>query len=86
VSAALQAAAGRTLVVVVRDAHRYAVAADAVSRLLAGRPDAIVVEMGLPVWRPAAGDYVVSYGAARSNGYAVAEALGLTSPQHHGAH
>ena len=84
VSAALQDAAGRTLVVVVRDAHRYAVAADAVSRLLAGRPDAIVVEMGLPVWRPAASAYVVSYGAARSNGFAVAEALGLISPQHEG--
>ena len=50
---ALAAAAGlRPLVVVVRDAHRYQAARDVVTRLLAARPDAVIVEMGLPVWRP----------------------------------
>jgi beta-N-acetylhexosaminidase len=74
----LAEATGRPLVVVVRDAHRHPVAADAVSRLVAARPDAIVLEMGLPIWRPAAGRYLASYGAARSNSRAAAEVLGLT--------
>jgi beta-N-acetylhexosaminidase len=73
-------AAGRSLVIVVRDAHRYPVVADAVSRLVAARPDAIVLEMGLPIWRPAGGRFVASYGAARSNAEAAAELLGLTRP------
>jgi beta-N-acetylhexosaminidase len=76
--ALLAEAAGRSLLIVVRDAHRYPAATGLVSRLLAARPDATVVEMGLPVWRPAAGSYVASYGAARSNALAVAERLGLT--------
>jgi beta-N-acetylhexosaminidase len=74
----LAEADGRSLVVVVRDAHRHAVAAEAVSRLVAARPDAVVLEMGLPVWRPVAGRYLASYGAARSNSRAAAEVLGLT--------
>jgi beta-N-acetylhexosaminidase len=73
----LAEADGRPLVVVVRDAHRHPVAAEAVSRLVAARPDAVVLEMGLPVWRPAAGRYLASYGAARSNSRAAAEVLGL---------
>jgi beta-N-acetylhexosaminidase len=76
--AALAAAAGRSLVVVVRDAHRYPAARDMVTRLLAARPDAVVVETGLPVWRPPAGGYVATYGAARTSGQAAAEVLGLT--------
>jgi beta-N-acetylhexosaminidase len=72
-------AAGRSLVVVVRDAHRYPVASEAVSQLVGARPDAIVLEMGLPVWRPAAGRYVASYGAAHSNAQAAAEVLGLAA-------
>jgi beta-N-acetylhexosaminidase len=74
----LAEAKDRSLVVVVRDAHRHPVAAEAVSRLVAARPDAVVLEMGLPVWRPAAGRYLASYGAARSNSRAAAEVLGLT--------
>ncbi len=70
---------GRSLVVVVRDAHRHPVAAEAVSRIVAARPDAIVLEMGLPAWRPAAGRYVASYGAAYSSSRAAAEMLGLTA-------
>ena len=74
----LAEADGRSLVVVVRDAHRHPVAADAVSRLVAARPDTVVLEMGLPIWRPAGGRYLASYGAARSNSRAAAEVLGLT--------
>jgi beta-N-acetylhexosaminidase len=76
--AALASAAGRPLVVVVRDAHRHQAARDVVTRLLAARPDTVVVEMGLPVWRPPQGRYVATYGAARISGLAAAEALGLT--------
>jgi beta-N-acetylhexosaminidase len=79
VSAVLAAAAGRSLIIVVRDAHRHPVASAAVQLLLAERPDAVVLEMGLPVWRPDAATYVASYGAARSNSRAAAEFLGLTS-------
>jgi beta-N-acetylhexosaminidase len=77
VSGVLAEAAGRSLIIVVRDAHRHPVAEQAVELMLAGRPDAIVVEMGLPVWRPAAGSYLTSYGAGRSNARATAEILGL---------
>jgi beta-N-acetylhexosaminidase len=72
-------ASGRSLVIVVRDAHRHPLAAEAVSRLVAARPDAVVLEMGLPAWRPTAGGYVASYGAAYSNSHAAAELLGLTA-------
>jgi beta-N-acetylhexosaminidase len=76
--AALASADGRPLVVVVRDAHRHQAARDVVTRLLAARPDTVVVEMGLPVWRPPQGRYMATYGAARISGLAAAEALGLT--------
>jgi beta-N-acetylhexosaminidase len=76
-AAVLDAAAGRPLVIVVRDAHRYPVAQDLVRRLVAARPDAVVVEMGLPVWRPPSRAYVATYGAALSSGRAAAEVLGL---------
>ena len=72
-------AEGRSLVVVVRDAHRHPVAAEVVRRLVAARPDAVVLEMGLPAWRPAAGRYLASYGAAYSSARAAAEVLGLTA-------
>jgi beta-N-acetylhexosaminidase len=78
-------AGGRTLIVVVRDAHRHPAAAAAAELMLAARPDAVVVEMGLPVWRPDSangwhGSYVATYGAARSNSRAAAEVLSLTAP------
>jgi beta-N-acetylhexosaminidase len=81
VDAGLAAAQGRPLVIVVRDAHRYPGARDLVTRLLAARPDAVVVEMGLPIWRPPHGGYVATYGAARISGLAAAEILGLTPGQ-----
>jgi beta-N-acetylhexosaminidase len=78
--AALGAAAGRPLIIVVRDAHRYRAARTAVSRLLAARPDAVVTEMGLPGWRPAAArSYLATYGASASSGRAAAEILGLAA-------
>jgi beta-N-acetylhexosaminidase len=75
----LEEAADRSLIIVVRDAHRHPAAVGLVETLLAARPDAIVVEMGLPVWRPSAATYLASYGAARSNALAVAERLGLAA-------
>lgn len=74
------AAAGRSLVLVVRDAHRSPATQQLVMSVLAERQDAVVVEMGLPVWRPPAGScraYVATYGAARASGQAAAEVLGL---------
>ncbi|HEY5356142.1 MAG TPA: glycoside hydrolase family 3 N-terminal domain-containing protein [Streptosporangiaceae bacterium] len=73
-------ATGRSLVIVVRDAHRYPAAAGVVSAILAARPDAVVVEMGLPVWRPPAGLYLATFGAARTSSRAAAEVLGLAGP------
>jgi beta-N-acetylhexosaminidase len=76
----LTSAADRPLVIVVRDAHRHPAARTAIMLLLAARPDAIVVEMGLPMWRPPSGAYVATYGAARPNARAAAEILGLIPP------
>jgi beta-N-acetylhexosaminidase len=75
----LARAAERPLVIVVRDAHRHPAARAATLALLAAHPDATVVEMGLPLWRPPAGAYIATFGAARPNAQAAAEALGLTT-------
>jgi len=75
----LAAAAGRSLVAVVRDAHRDEQTQSLVSALLAARPDLILVEMGLPFWRPPEGtSYLATYGASRASAHAAAELLGLT--------
>jgi beta-N-acetylhexosaminidase len=71
----LPEAGGRQLVLVLRDAHRHAWERDAVEQLLAGAPDAIVVETGLPVWRPAAAGFVATHGAGRVNLEAAAARL-----------
>ncbi|SCL24590.1 beta-N-acetylhexosaminidase [Micromonospora rhizosphaerae] len=42
------AAAGRPLLLVVRDLHRHDWMRDAVARALAARPDAVVIELGVP--------------------------------------
>jgi len=74
----LDAAAGRSLVAVVRDAHRDADTRSLVSTLLAARPDTVLVEMGLPVWQPPEGtSYLATYGASRASAQAAAELLGL---------
>jgi beta-N-acetylhexosaminidase len=74
----LDAAAGRSLVAVVRDAHRDANTRSLVSELLAARPDTVLVEMGLPLWQPPEGtSYLATYGASRASAQAAAELLGL---------
>ncbi|WP_055481597.1 glycoside hydrolase family 3 protein [Sphaerimonospora mesophila] len=75
VRALLGRADGRSLIIVVKDAHRYPRTRTLVSALLAVRPDATVVEMGLPIWRPGAAAYIATYGAARANAQAAAELL-----------
>ena len=78
-AAILAAAAGRSLVAVVRDAHRDEQTRSLVSALVAARPDLILVEMGLPFWRPPEGtSYLATYGASRASAHAAAELLGLT--------
>jgi beta-N-acetylhexosaminidase len=74
----LAGAAGRALVLVVRDAHRHPWVADAVERTLAVRPDAIVVEMGVPV-AVTGGVHLATYGATRACGQAAAEIIAGTS-------
>jgi beta-N-acetylhexosaminidase len=64
------------LVVVLRDAHRYDWIREQVEALIAAQPDAIVVETGLPYWRPAsARGYVATHGAGHANLEAAAEVL-----------
>ena len=75
--AVLAAAHGRPLLVVVRDAHRYPVAQDVVRLLLTARPDAVIVEMGLPVWHPPAEVYLATFGATSASSRAAAQLLGL---------
>ncbi|MEV4460522.1 glycoside hydrolase family 3 N-terminal domain-containing protein [Microbispora sp. NPDC049633] len=75
VVALLGRARDRSLIVIVKDAHRHPVSRDLVSALLGARPDAVVMEMGLPIWRPGAGAYIATYGAARANTQAAVELL-----------
>ncbi|MEV0662079.1 glycoside hydrolase family 3 protein [Actinomadura luteofluorescens] len=73
----LDRAKGRGLVIVLRDAHRHADQRALTTALLTARPDTVVVEMGLPVWRPDSAVYLATYGAAAANAQAAAELLGL---------
>ena len=67
---------GRRLVVIARDAHRHAWERDAIEALTARTDSAVVIEIGLPYWRPpASATYVSTYGAGRVNLEAAAEAL-----------
>jgi beta-N-acetylhexosaminidase len=68
------------LVIVARDAHRHAWQRDAIERALALDADAVVVEVGLPYWRPDEGAaFVATQGAARVNLEAAAERLAGTA-------
>jgi beta-N-acetylhexosaminidase len=69
------AAAGRPLVVVVRDVHRYAWQGEALRHLLSARPDAVVVEMGLPERSDLGAVHIATYGSARVCGEAAAEVI-----------
>ncbi|MEV8635015.1 glycoside hydrolase family 3 protein [Streptosporangium sp. NPDC051023] len=68
-------AEGRPLVIVVRDAHRHAWVSAGLDALLARRPDAIVVEMGLPGPLTPGGTHITTHGATTVSGQAVAELL-----------
>jgi len=49
-----------------------------VEALLAARPDLVLVEMGLPLWRPPEGtSYLATFGASRASAHAAAELPGL---------
>lgn len=74
---ALAPASGRPLVVVVRDAARHAWMSSALADLVTARPDAIVVEMGLPGAGTAAPGAVqiFTHGATAASGLAAAEVL-----------
>jgi beta-N-acetylhexosaminidase len=64
------------LVIVLQDAHRHEWQRETAQALVADARDAIVVEVGLPVWRPAgAAGYVATHGAARVNVEAAVDAL-----------
>jgi beta-N-acetylhexosaminidase len=66
----------RQIVLVLRDAHRHEWERDAAEQLLAAAPDAVVVETGIPLWRPVrAAGYVATNGAGRVNLEAAAEVL-----------
>ncbi|MGW6502224.1 glycoside hydrolase family 3 protein [Nonomuraea angiospora] len=68
-------AAGRPLVIVVRDVHRHAWQEQALRHLLSARPDAVVVEMGLPERSDLGAVHIATYGSARVCGQAAAEVL-----------
>jgi beta-N-acetylhexosaminidase len=65
---AAAAAGDGQLVVVLQDAHRHEPQRKAAEALVEDAPDTIVVEVGLPAWRPAgAAGYIATHGAARVN-------------------
>ncbi|MEV5981304.1 glycoside hydrolase family 3 N-terminal domain-containing protein [Streptomyces sp. NPDC052114] len=72
---ALAPATGRALVVVVRDAARHRWMTDTLNRLLRSRPDALVVEMGIPAPTTLGAAHLITHGATRVSGIAVAEVL-----------
>jgi beta-N-acetylhexosaminidase len=78
VTGILTAAADRSLVVAVRDAHVDERVRALITALLAARPDTVLVEMGLPHWSPPEGtSYLATFGASRASAQAAAELLGL---------
>ncbi|MFD9502819.1 glycoside hydrolase family 3 protein [Streptomyces sp. NPDC060035] len=76
----LAEAAGRPLVLAVRDAHRRPAVREWLRALLARRPDAITVELGVP--QPGLGGVRINtHGAARVCGQAAAEILAGRAPR-----
>jgi len=81
VAAALSAATGRPLVIVVRDPQRRPVQATLLHTMLTARPDSVVVDMGWPSAEPLpAATRITTFGASRASGEAVAEALAGAAP------
>lgn len=73
---ALARAAGRPLVIAVRDADRCRPEADQLAGLVAGRPDAVVVDLGWPsASAPAGAARVTTFGASPASGAAAARVL-----------
>ncbi|WP_320068017.1 glycoside hydrolase family 3 protein [Micromonospora sp. RTGN7] len=70
-------ASGRPLVLVVRDLHRHEWMGVAVRRAIATRPDAVVVELGVPAL-VAGAVHVATHGATRAGACAAAELLAGT--------
>ncbi|PZF90622.1 glycoside hydrolase family 3 protein [Micromonospora deserti] len=64
-------AAGRPVVLVVRDLHRHDWMRAAVARALAARPDAVVVELGVPAL-VAGAVHIATHGATRAAAHAAA--------------
>ncbi|WP_445269015.1 glycoside hydrolase family 3 protein [Streptomyces sp. DSM 41634] len=71
----LAAAGDRTVVAVVRDAHRHPWMTEALDALVAARPDTVVVEMGLPQAAPRGALHIATHGASRVCGRAAAEVI-----------
>ncbi|MFD6889959.1 glycoside hydrolase family 3 protein [Streptomyces sp. NPDC059957] len=71
----LAAAGNRTVVAVVRDAHRHPWMTEALDALVAARPETIVVEMGVPRAEPRGALHIATHGAARVCGRAAAEII-----------
>jgi beta-N-acetylhexosaminidase len=65
----------RQLVVVARDAHRHTWERVAAEALLDAAPDGVLVEVGVPVWRPEGAGYIATHGRGRVNLEAAAELL-----------
>jgi beta-N-acetylhexosaminidase len=64
-------------VLVVRDVHRYPWLAGVLARVLDARPEAVVVEMGVPM-TVLGGVHIATYGATRACGLAAAELIAGT--------
>jgi beta-N-acetylhexosaminidase len=72
----IRSAEGRPLVIILRDAARHQWQRAVASGLVEQRPDAVVVETGLPGWVPQdATAFVETYGAARVNVETAADLL-----------
>jgi beta-N-acetylhexosaminidase len=71
----LDSARDRRIVVAVRDVHRHAWMAEVLAELVNARPDAIVVEMGVPQAAPVGALHIATHGAARVCGRAAAEVI-----------
>lgn len=75
-SSLLDGAKGSSVVLTVRNLHRHEWEQAVAAAVLAARPDAVVVEMGLPACRPAAAtNYIATHGAARVCATAAAEVM-----------
>ncbi|MEV0991339.1 glycoside hydrolase family 3 protein [Streptomyces sp. NPDC049949] len=71
----LAAAGERTVVLVVRDAHRHPWMAAALEALVEARPQTVVVEMGVPRAEPRGALHIATHGASRVCGRAAAELI-----------